>query len=87
MIFDLHCVKYFFSEEEMKQYSLLGFNFLPNSKADSEENKYVIDMRENPKVIFHNIEALKEWVKHFELGEIIISFDPNEIEIYDDYRE
>lgn len=89
MIFNLSCVKYFFSEEEMLKYSKLGFNFLPNpDKNDKDDDlKYVIDMREQPKIIFHDIENLKLWVKTFNLNEIIISFDPNELEIYDDYRE
>lgn len=87
MIFKLTCVKYFFSKEDKEKYEKMGFSF-EKCQPDELEYEYNIDHSKDPTMIFHSIENLKEWSSIFCAGqEFIISFDPDEICIYDDYVE
>ncbi len=87
MIFKLSCVKYFFSKEDKEKYEKMGFSF-EKCQDDELGYEYEIDTLKEVTVICHNMDSLKEWASIFCPGEeFIISFDPDEICIYDDYNE
>jgi hypothetical protein len=85
MKFKLNTTGAFYSDEAAQKLKPLGFQFEPREPNSwSEGTQY----KKGPYDLDVEINSLEELMTFAETwGDLVISHDPPEIEIYDDYRE